>query len=492
MKPSVVDKYKTACASIGLAPNSNLLRGLEKRCLYVRVEKIQPEYWKPVIKIIENDSSLVEIVLEYSVSFNQAYVKKSVRPSFNLTTKNMLFKSISSCLMCSSVLQKLSIINIPLKKSQIELLVRGISRNQSLSYLSLNSSILGHKAFNEIFPVIRKSLNITHLDFTKCKLSLESCSLIGSLLRSQILERHTETWKHTLRYNNPDIATVTGLKRITLNGNPIGDEGCEMISTALQDDYWIKAIDLQQCNISDDGAKSLLVILEDNASMCVLDIRSNPDIKDVGLLRKIDDCLERNKTHCTEEFNVGDMLNKSKAAKPKSNPRRSISKISKRNSLNESRTPKKLSQYESHYNSMMKQSVVKNIESLNDISLKDEKNKFSPILIHRTPSPSKQIHSSKKLEEEMKIFQMLDELKNDLEVYKNELHTEKEKTLALEARIKELERENQYLKNQDQSKVEDLEPELLETIETSFSQFHNFLDMLKQAGYGDLCQLVKK
>ena len=488
MKGSLLDKYKTACAAIGIAPNSFISKGLEKKILHIRVGKVQPEEWKPIVKCLENNSSISEIILEATVPPHCVYVKRSSTPSFTLAVKNQFMKSLKSCLVCSSIIQRLSIISIPLRKTQLDHLSHGLSRNQSLEFLSLKGSVIGQKAFNEIFPTIRKALNITHIDFSQCKLSEESCSLIGSLLRSQTLERHTETWKHTLRYNNPDVATVSGLKRITLNGNPIGDDGCEVITTAMQDDYWTKALDLQQCDITDEGAKMFLIMLEDNASLSVLDLRLNPKIKDSNLLEKINDCLNRNKQNDIECFAVGDLLEAKKAFKPKKTPRRSISNINLRNSLNESRNNKRGSQYENYYNSMLKSSVVKNIEHLNDISLHNDKDKFSPILIHQTP-PAKQNVASKS-HEENQIFAMLDELQHDLEVYKKDLYLEKERTKVLESKVNALERENVFLKKQQQNQTNELEPELLETIETSFSQFHNFLDMLKQAGYGDLCQLV--
>lgn len=493
MKQSNCAKYQTACAAIGLAPKSLIVKGLEQNFLHVKIEKIQPEDWKPIIKLLENNSSLVDITFELSVLKKCAYVKKSTKPSFSLAVQTLLFKSLSSCLTCSASLRRLSIINIALKKPLFDELCRGLARNQSLEYLCLNGSILGQKSLNLIFPIIRKSI-ITHLDFTQCKLNEKSCSLIGSIIKSQVLERHTETWKHTLRYNNPDVSAVSGVKRITLNGNPIGDEGCEIICTSLQDDYWIKAIDLQQCDMTDEGAKMFLVMLEENSALCVLDLRLNKNIKDKTIIEKIDQLLERNKKSDLEGFENDNLFDQKKSvvSKAKTISKRSISNINMRNSLNESR---KCSQYESQYNSLLKKSIVKNVEQLSNIRLCNDKDKYSPIVLHQPKSrvlQKPQITKATEEKEQNQIFLILDELKNDLEIYKSELYIEKEKTNVLESKVKVLERENLFLKSQQENNQEDLEPELLETIETSFTQFHNFLDMLKQAGYGELCQLVNK
>lgn len=247
-----------------------------------------------------------------------------------------------------------------------------------------------------------------------------------------------------------------------------------------------------------------LMLLEDNSSLQVLDLRLNDEIKDINIVAKIESCLARNKqTSGLEDYQTGEIFSDSKVSKvkPKAHKPRSIAKIKLHNSMTEARTPKKHvlkhnSQYEQYYNSMMKQSVVRNMESLNDIGVLGERNKFSPILVHRsTPSkvqtPKKTSDTAKQLEERQ-IFSMLDDLKNDLEVYKRDLYQEKEKTKSLELRLREVERDNAFLKKNQADQEREMEPELLETIETSFNQFHSFLDMLKQAGYGDLCQLVDK
>ena len=507
-----MDKYRSACALVGLAPNTAILKKLEQNIYHVRVEKLQPEEWKPLLKTLENDSSLVEVVIENSSTSKNKYVVKSNRPSFSLAVKTSLFKALVSCLMCSSNIQRLSILNIPLKKAQIDSLSRGLSRNQSLSTLRVSGSLVGDKSFKDLFPTIRKSINISTLDFSNCKLTSTACSLVGSLLRSQILERHSETWKHTLRYNNPDTSAVSGVRRITLNCNPIGDEGCEEISASLQDDYWVKAIDLQQCEITDEGAKLFLVMLEDNTSLCVLDMRGNPEVKDTKLLEKVSHVLKKNKKSDQEGYSNGPLFGsqeKRSTGKPvKKAARHSVSNIKMRNSLNESHrtvpAPKKYSQYENYYSSVLKKSVVSNTEHLNDMKLDNDQSKFSPILIHQKPtgkgrveSPSKQrnldeIQRSNRQHEEQKIFSILEDLRADMEVYKRDLYLEKEKTKLLEMKVSSLERENLFLKSQMSDAPGEIEPELLETIETSFTQFHSFLDMLKQAGYGELCQLVGK
>ena len=483
------EKYSDACTKVGLAPNLFISKRIVKNVLHVKVEKIHPEDWQPVFKCLENDSSLVEIIIEISAPGPMAQ-KPKFKSSFNVSTKNCLLKSLASCLTCSSVLQKLSIISVPLKKGQLAILCKGLSQNKSLTTLCLKGSLSGHTTFKEIFPTLRKSLNISHLDLSCCKLNEQSCELIGCLLRSQGLERHSEAWQHTLRYNIPDLGDIGGIKRITLNANPIGDDGCELIATALQDDYWVKALDFQQCNLSDEGAKAILVMIQDSISLCVLDLRLNQCVS-AEIIAKIDDIVSKNQSD-RDTYTAYDLVDQPPPVKPKP-VRKSISNLNLRNTLNESLKAKKASSYEKYYSSILRSTVVRNQESLSDVKQAEpESEKFPISVIHTPPSARKSItHNGRKVEEHY-IFQMLDELKNDLKENKAELYKQREINAKLEMRVNELERENVYLKKSEMTSSGEIEPELLETIESSFNQFHGFLDLLKDAGYGDLCKLLDK
>jgi len=53
--------------------------------------------------------------------------------------------------------------------------------------------------------------------------------------------RHNEAWKDSLRYRRPDLDRMHGLRRITLNCNPlIGDQGTQVLADVLKDDLWVK------------------------------------------------------------------------------------------------------------------------------------------------------------------------------------------------------------------------------------------------------------
>lgn len=57
------------------------------------------------------------------------------------------------------------------------------------------------------------------------------------------MKRHNEAWRDSLRYRRPDLDRMPGIRRITINNNPmLGDQGAGLLAEALKDDLWLKGI----------------------------------------------------------------------------------------------------------------------------------------------------------------------------------------------------------------------------------------------------------
>ena len=62
----------------------------------------------------------------------------------------------------------------------------------------------------------------------------------------QAMKRHNEAWRDSLRYRRPDLDRMSGIRRITINNNPmLGDQGATYLSEALKDDLWLKGKNLR-------------------------------------------------------------------------------------------------------------------------------------------------------------------------------------------------------------------------------------------------------
>ncbi|XP_068411133.1 centrosomal protein of 78 kDa-like [Eschrichtius robustus] len=124
---------------------------------------------------------------------------------------------------------------------------------------------------------VKNSTTLKTVNFTGCNLTWQGADHMAKILKTT--RRHEETWAESLRSRRPDLHCMAGLRRITLNCNTlIGDLGTSAFAESHSEDLWLgaKALDLQQCGLTSEGAKALLKALESNRTLVVLDIRKNP------------------------------------------------------------------------------------------------------------------------------------------------------------------------------------------------------------------------
>ncbi len=115
------------------------------------------------------------------------------------------------------------------------------------------------KKFKVICKDIQSSNNLNRINFSSCNLTHDGAEILANLIKVQALKRHNEAWKDSLRYGRPDLDSMFGIRRITINSNPlIGDRGVYLLSEAFKSDLWLKALDLQDCGITTTGANHLL------------------------------------------------------------------------------------------------------------------------------------------------------------------------------------------------------------------------------------------
>lgn len=77
-----------------------------------------------------------------------------------------------------------------------------------------------------------------------CSLTSESSETLYSLIHFQSEARENAVWKASLRDEVPNLNLMGGLRRLTLSGNNLGN-AVNSVALALQEDRWIKALDLQ-------------------------------------------------------------------------------------------------------------------------------------------------------------------------------------------------------------------------------------------------------
>ncbi|XP_028173729.1 uncharacterized protein LOC114362496 [Ostrinia furnacalis] len=190
-----------------------------------------------------------------------------------------LLEATSQLLSNTTLLTSLLLEGLPLKIPYLNPLCEALLANNSLQHLYLPRCLIGDAGCLAVCKAVRCLPNVLTLDLSGCELTPLGAGYIADLIKYQKIHRYSENWIHTLRYRMPELDTMAGLRRITLCGNTqLNDLGAAKLFEVLADDLWIKAVDVQNCGLTEQSAATALHMMQSNTTMVILDIRHNADI----------------------------------------------------------------------------------------------------------------------------------------------------------------------------------------------------------------------
>lgn len=351
---------------------------------------------------------------------------------------------------------------------------------------------------------------------------------MANIIQHQAMRRHGAAWVESLRYRKPEFEGMGGLRRVTLNCNTlIGDRGATALAQELAEDLWVKAVDLQKCGLSNEGAKSLLGALKTNSTLCVLDIRSNPLVDKDLMKTTIEKVLmnsdgqssqyswikppamkEPHKPTAPKRRKLGNTL-RGKATfrivphrasmagrrgptvatqphpRPRPSPSRCIPWRSAARADRQCGFPPDVSGAKQSFQAAG--TVTVNVETESEVEEDEESETKSP--------------SGLSLQDRITVRQYK-RIQVELEEIRLRLAEERRARVRVESRLMEYELENGRLRRVNFTLSEALkapvmgassvleDEAVLDSIETSFNKFHAFLDMLKDAGLGQLASMA--
>ncbi|KAM8964329.1 centrosomal protein of 78 kDa isoform 3-T3 [Lycaon pictus] len=361
-------------------------------------------------------------------------------------------------------------------------------------------------------PAIRnKDVTFQLCKALKCCLSassaLKNLELNGLVLRERDLTVLTK-----------GLNKSTSLVHLSLANCPIGDGGLE-------------TLDLQQCGLTNEGAKALLRTLETNRTLVILDIRKNP-LVDHSVMKAVIKKVLQNGRSAKSEYQwitspsvkepfknarqkkrtiILGSGRKGKATirigvttkKPVSNGR--IHSLGK-----EYYAPEPLPPGVSGYLPWRTAERANRSRGFPLIKTRDVYNHMQqsdfPVTVTVESPSSSEIEevddSSESVQEEPEKTSLKQEaLQEKLEECLKQLKEERVIRLKADKRVSELEHENAQLRNINFSLSEALHAQsltnmilddegVLGSIENSFQKFHAFLDLLKDAGLGQLATMA--
>ncbi|KFQ46692.1 Centrosomal protein of 78 kDa, partial [Nestor notabilis] len=538
--------YEHLCALQGSVPLKAVKANLSRGALDLTVDRIKAADWTPLLNAIRHNKTLTSIGIrtfhqqgleESGVERYKTYFRRRIPAIRSKDLTGQLCKAVKCCLSISDVLKNLELQGLLLRERDLILLTKGLATASSLESVSFAHCPIGDEGLETICQSVKNSANIRYVNFTGCSLTWRGAEHIANILKHQAMKRHGEAWAESLRYRRPDLDYMTGLRRVTFNCNVlVGDRGASAFADCLGEDLWLKALDLQQCGISNEGARSLLDALQTNTTLVVLDIRKNPLIDHV-IMKSVIGKVLMNGSSANSEYKW--LMSPSSKDVLKTRPKKrtivlgsgrkgkatiriglpskkSVSPGKKSMSVKDSYSPKPLPPGTKGF---LPWRTAERAKRCSAVSVADFALTASPVLQSCIPVKVTVESASASETEDTEdldvvihypdLAKSLDkinitkyqQLQVQLEQCMEKLKEEQSARVKAEERITELEMENARLRNLNISLSEVLHAQsvtnmiledegVLGSIESSFQKFHAFLDLLKDAGLGQLAVLA--
>lgn len=183
--------------------------------------------------------------------------------------------------MNTNMLETLVLEGLPLSGRYMMTFANGITQNQTIKSLSFARSNIGDEACDTLCETLKHLMSVEVLNLSGCNLGIKGVEAVTNLVKFHKIQRFSDAWQHSLRYQNIDVDSFPGLRKILLNNNPdIGDKGIEILMEALKEDIWVKDIEMQRCGLTDEGAQHIINCLNINRTILSFNIAGNPEISE--------------------------------------------------------------------------------------------------------------------------------------------------------------------------------------------------------------------
>ncbi|XP_055847752.1 protein Cep78 homolog [Episyrphus balteatus] len=252
-------------------------------------DKLKVEDWLFVIESLRFDKILQNLairlrknvgnVIEHIDTEKKAKVFKQKPSVYTKYIFGGIVDAVTYCIQFNKNLTILCLEALPINEKYAVSIAKALSSNSQLRQISFQRSPVGDKGCEAICSSIKCLPAIETLNLTECNLSVLAAGHIGDMIKFQKICRYSEGWQKSLRYQEVDPNTISGLRVILLARNPhITDEGVKVIADVLKEDVWIKIIDMEHCGITDLGANLISDCLAINTSIIDFNIKNNIEV----------------------------------------------------------------------------------------------------------------------------------------------------------------------------------------------------------------------
>lgn len=220
-------------------------------------------------------------VFEELDTIKKAQTLVTAPPIYSKFLLDELTTALQNFISNTKVLETLVLEGLPFSGCYMMPLANGLSHNQSIKFLNFSRSNIGDEACEILCETLKHLMNVEVLNLSSCNLGVKGAEAVTNLVKYHKIQRFSEAWQQSLRYQNVDADSFSGLRKILLNNNPgIGDGGIELIAEALKEDVWVKDVEVQGCGLTDEGAQHIISCLNINKTILNFNIAGNPKVSE--------------------------------------------------------------------------------------------------------------------------------------------------------------------------------------------------------------------
>uniref|UniRef100_H2PSG6 Centrosomal protein 78 n=1 Tax=Pongo abelii TaxID=9601 RepID=H2PSG6_PONAB len=500
--------YEYLCALQDSVPLPAVRACLREGVLDFNADRLRGVDWAPLLSTLKINKDLPLISIK---SFFQPWlgdtgsdINKFCRSRVPaIRYKDVTFqlcKALKGCLSISSVLKNLELNGLILRERDLTLLAKGLNKSASLVHLSLANCPIGDGGLEIICQGIKSSITLKTVNFTGCNLTWQGADHMAKILKYQTMRRHEETWAESLRYRRPDLDCMAGLRRITLNCNTlIGDLGASAFADSLSEDLWLRDHSMMKAVIKK-------VLQNGRSAKSEYQWITSPSVKEPSKTAK-----QKKRTIILGSGHKGKATIRIVIWRHRGLATKKPVSSGRKHSLGkEYYAPAPLPPGVSGFLPWRTAERAKRHRGFPLIKTRDICNQLQqpgfPVTVTVESPSSSEIEevddSSESVHEVPEKTSIKQEaLQEKLEECLKQLKEERVIRLKADKRVSELEHENAQLRNINFSLSEALHAQsltnmilddegVLGSIENSFQKFHAFLDLLKDAGLGQLATMA--
>ena len=238
---------------------------------------------------------------KYQLERNKKYTE--------LNIKHMIYKliiSVSKHISTSNSLTTLSINGIELNAKYCEYLSKGVLNNKQLESLSITNSKMPLNSYELLIECLLNHTLLSYLDLSNNNFGDKYGKIISRLIIRQFQRRDQIIWSYGLRNEIPlNHDYRKGLISINLNGNNLGIDSAECISSALYSDQYIRAVFLNNNKMDTSSCKKFIYMMRKNLSILTIDLRGNPGY-DVSIHSRLVMKMSKNIRYLYQQYKKGE------------------------------------------------------------------------------------------------------------------------------------------------------------------------------------------